>query len=759
VVTGLTNVSISPPSFNIQPSAPQQTVNLTWAAGSSGNATLSLSSAVAGNVTCTNVAGTVSSPCTMAVTNAACIAPPHHYQVQGPANGTNCANSTFTIKAWADAGETSAYTAGAATGTLTFAGNAVSLPSLGAFTIAAGSSTVNITPIAFPSAGTTTFSTTAVPALAGATTCNFGGSSSCAFSVTSCVSDFNCVEKSANAAMAADANPATGVLYTKIAGSSFSFDVIARMADGTAATAYASDTDKPVTVELVDGSGATACASRVALSPAVASQTLTFAKASQPTELGRKSISFSVPNAFRDVRCRVTDNTTTSIKGCSLDDFAIRPPTATLATSPAMATPPSASTANPIKSGASFTLSAATSAGTNYSPSLTQNPGSLTAQLTTNVATQQAGGAVGLLTPASLVSNAAAVNATYSEVGYLYLAVGAFYDSASPAFTAVDSVKSECVAGSFSDTPVSGKVGCGIGTLAASLGRFIPDHFDTAIVTRALPLAPIGCPTGLTCPANSAPGASGFIYANQPFSAQVTAKNASGITTLNYGNSFAKAVTLSAWSARGGATSNPGAGSLSGASVANTGFALGVATSPLPSYGTTLPTLLAATDIYLRAAENAGADGVTSLQTVAANSVEAGLKIASGRIRVPNVYGSDRLTLTVPVTVQYYNGGSSWLTSLTDSATTFDSHFTSAAGNVLLSPQIGLGTPAGSALSVVSPATASVASGVRSIVFASPLVSGYANIAITAPTYLPSTTGRATLGVYKSPLIYRRENY
>jgi hypothetical protein len=34
-----------------------------------------------------------------------------------------------------------------------------------------------------------------------------------------------------------------------------------------------------------------------------------------------------------------------------------------------------------------------------------------------------------------------------------------------------------------------------------------------------------------------------------------------------------------------------------------------------------------------------------------------------------------------------------------------------------------------------------------------------ANITASGPMYLPSTTGRAIFGIYKSPLIYRRENY
>lgn len=180
--------TISPAAVNLSPSSPTQTVNYTWPAGSSGTATLSVSPAVwpTNGLTCANASGTAAINCDMFVSNTVCIPPPHHYEIQGPANGTTCAASTFTIKAWADAAQTTAYTAGVATGTLTQSGNPASLPSLGAFTIPAGSSTVNITPVSFPSNGTTTFSTTAIPALAGATTCNFGGSTSCALSVVNC---------------------------------------------------------------------------------------------------------------------------------------------------------------------------------------------------------------------------------------------------------------------------------------------------------------------------------------------------------------------------------------------------------------------------------------------------------------------------------------------------------------------------------------------------------------------------------------------
>lgn len=194
--------NINPVSFNMQPSAPLQTINLTWVAPSAGTATLGLQSAISATTStpvCTNAAGTSKfANCNITVSNSACIAPPHHYEVQGPANGSNCASSTFTIKAWADALQTTAYTAALASGTLTQTGNPAALPSLGAFTIPSGSSTVSISPITFPAAGTTTFNTTATPALTGATTCKFGSSTSCAFPVVACAPDHLEIQGSAS---------------------------------------------------------------------------------------------------------------------------------------------------------------------------------------------------------------------------------------------------------------------------------------------------------------------------------------------------------------------------------------------------------------------------------------------------------------------------------------------------------------------------------------------------------------------------------
>lgn len=144
-------------------------------------------------------------------------------------------------------------------------------------------------------------------------------------------------------------------------------------------------------------------------------------------------------------------------------------------------------------------------------------------------------------------TGAGAVNGIFSG------SVGAFSNGAA---TTTNLNWSEVGSGDLTATLTSGSyLGSGLtatgttGTTGA-VGRFIPDHFDTAIIN--------GC---LSC---------GFTHSGQPFTVYVAAKNglATPTTTVNYDGSgntspnFAKAVTLSAWDAATGATQNPGPGSL-----------------------------------------------------------------------------------------------------------------------------------------------------------------------------------------------------
>ena len=337
----------------------------------------------------------------------------------------------------------------------------------------------------------------------------------------------------------------TAALYTKLAGTSFTFDIVALKIDKTIENNYvvAGDPPKYTRVELFDD--ATPPASCAAYANPVAAQTIAFTSSSA----GRAPTSaFNLSNVYQKLRCRVTectDNTCTTIsatakQSCSSDQFSVRPVAVTLISS-ANALAPS-STATPIiKAGTLFNLSASTISGDHYSGVLTLDSNKLTVENPNQDITQPNNGVIGTLTPANLTANTAAVNnATYSEVGYLYLASGAYRDDS---FTAVDSVKNDCIVDSLSnnlsDSSSGKQYGCSIGnTEALTLGRFIPDHFGVvgAVVTRSeLQLTEL----------QKVP----FTYMDEPMqlALTVTAYNKSDGATFNYQGTFAKLNTTD-WS-------------------------------------------------------------------------------------------------------------------------------------------------------------------------------------------------------------------
>ena len=271
-----------------------------------------------------------------------------------------------------------------------------------------------------------------------------------------------------------------------------------------------------------------------------------------------------------------------------------------------------------------------------------------------------------------------------------------------------------------------------------NVGRFIPDHFDTTAI------GPLGCPTGLCISPVST-----MTYSVQAFDVKVTAKNAGGGTTQNYQGTFAKGVTLRPVASNGGvliASASPG-GTLSANTLAAADFAAGVNTatpaSPVFTF-TTVPTT--PTDVYIRAVDS---DVVSSLRNPASSSAEGGIKVVSGRLKIGNAYGSELLTLPMKATAQYYSGAS-WLTSIVDSISAPGGTVSAAAvtGSTLCT---GLGF-------VATPMP--LVSGIGSFTLTKPTNGRCsADITLSSPSYLPSVSGRATFGIYKSPLIYRRENY
>jgi MSHA biogenesis protein MshQ len=287
---------------------------------------------------------------------------------------------------------------------------------------------------------------------------------------------------------------------------------------------------------------------------------------------------------------------------------------------------------------------------------------------------------------------------------------------------------------------------------SGNVGGFIPDHLDTAVVATAT--TPMPCPAGLTCPTQY----NGFVYSGQPFSVQVTAKNLAGGTTTNYHGAFGLSnnVTLTAWDALGSTTTqNPGPGALTNNTVVAATFSAGVGTTATPVY-TFSASPTAPTNIFVRAVDSVNTV-VTSLRATPSSSVEGGVKVVSGKVKISNAYGSELLPLPITATAQYWNGAT-YVTSTTDSLSSF------AATNVVFNtyqPNLTAGNYPNSGATSVTPASVVFVNGVASYQLAKPGVTGSVDMTTNAPSYLPSNTARATFGVYKgaSEFIYLRENY
>jgi hypothetical protein len=419
-----------------------------------------------------------------------------------------------------------------------------------------------------------------------------------------------------------------------------------------------------------------------------------------------------------------------------------------------------------IKAGSDFTLLASTRAQDGYGGVLTLEPARLQ--------TPFQGGHVqtGVLTPPALAANANAAMATYDEAGYLHIGAGAYRDDA---FTSVDSAAGDCIGSAtnnanLADTLSGGRYGCSIGNLPITLGRFIPDHFSTEIV---VPGPVMACTAELACPA----GVSGVIYSGQPFGITVTARSLAGKAMLNYGNALARDIALEAWSAAGSiALRNPPlipAGSTldyAPSSVLASAFTLGIArATPTYAFSSRYPAapLAAPTDIYLRAHEaeaiSQTSDAVTSVRRAPLASVEAGIKIVSGRLHLANNYGSEMLAVPVSVHVQYWDGAR-FVTSTTDDQTRFvASDVTrfnckkSLLDGARCMPLLINGAPPDSAAQTIA-----MVHGSTRLMLGAPGKgkTGSLDLAIHVFPWLPSTVARIGLGIYKAgPVIYMREMY
>lgn len=534
------------------------------------------------------------------------------------------------------------------------------------------------------------------------TTCSGGGG------VGATAGSFNAFETSTAA------NSATGLLYTKLAGTPFGFDVVAIQTNGTAIANTFAGTVK---VELVDASTGAACVT----APLIQSVgTLTFA----PSNAGRMTTpQVTVATAWPNVRVRMTSPATgtATVVACSTDNFAIRPSSFTVTAS---AVPSLGAT---IKVGSNFNFTATSNVSSGYTGTPAIVPASVFVDGTTTPIT-----ATNLVGAFAAATGAAATGTfQYNELGTITLNTDAVLDTT---FTSLDQTSGGCVPNSTSNVLSGGKYGCNIGSAVfGPLGRFIPDHFDT-VVTQ-------GCNTTGTA-------LQIFTYSGQPFTATITARGAATATPANkqmtkYAGTYAQTTSL---------TVVPASGTLSPLQALSSDFVSGVATKTLVFTFTTLPSVPA--PITVRATDT---DGVTSL-----GATEGAVNVRAGRFSVSNALGADLYPLSVPWAVQYY-GASGWITNPDDTCTAVPA--TSAIG--LSNYKGGLTSTSVTAVTLLTavPATAGNGAGVITLAKPNPKLTSSGSVWVSPPTLpswlQPGVAGLANFSIFNGAkeFIYMRENY
>jgi MSHA biogenesis protein MshQ len=577
------------------------------------------------------------------------------------------------------------------------------------------------------------------------------------FTTAACPSGFSAYETSVNNPAAATV--ANRIIKTRVAGTSANvcqangttcdLRVAAFLASNSVATSYAGT----VTASLEYCTNVQRVGVGVA-STVSCGGTWAALGAGQPVTLasGVGTVTFGfVNNAYEVVRVRISSATVPGGPWSSNDVFAIRPRsleiTATDTTSSTAGTTRSLTSGiNAHKAMAPFTLNAralvaAGSTAGNYPGT---GAGAVVKTVTT-ISPTGAGVVNGTLTLGawSGTGTQTSSTATYTEVGTVAITLE------DQDYANVDMADSTPAERYFTSA-------------ATGVGRFTPDHFVTS--------------------ATAACGTSGFSYAGlmptavpvfpglpgQAFGVQITPHNLSNTVTLNYAFT-ANTVTLSdATASSVGSFSN----NTIVANTFNTTTGIGNAQ---PRYAfnikATVPTTL-----VVRATDN-DAISSTGFETAASTVLR------SGRIRLQNAYGSERLALPVPLDIQHFTAqgwtaGADTCTALT--ASNFALTFVVDAANQLAACETALtasGSGASTTLSLSAPG-ANNAGWTQLTLNLGNTVVGSRCIAVGPSggaetpanlrwlqfdwtgTGVPGNPGaRANFGIYKSPLIYRRENY
>ncbi len=592
--------------------------------------------------------------------------------------------------------------------------------------------------------------------------------------------------------------PITGNITTKIAGTAFSVGVIRLNAGKTAIdNTYVT---AGITVELLDASNNTG-----ALSATTGCRSTWTAVIGGPVTVtfvaGRISASFTVNNAYKDVRVLVRNGASATDRGCSGDNFAIRPQSFTVAVSDATwATAGTTRVLNATsfngapahKAGQPFTIrvtGVTPAAATNFlaAGNNTGNP-----TLRNLACSNPSGGspacsscANGTLTLGAFsVSGGALVSSTasYTEAGTFNLDL---HDSDFAAVDATDGTPDTY--GNSSPAGTYNQYGRRVPQIATlAVGRFVPDNF--LVIPNNTPQFQTFNSADASCSLPPSGAKRSFTYIGQPFGyvtlpqAVVIAREAGGATTTNYANCLWKITaatgvtqtysnnsvgpTLDASLANNAATIlalNDGTGTVTVNSLDRIFYSRSTVTSLAP-FNANISLTFAVQDT----AEADGQIATTSNTPFSSIAFDSGNEFRFGRLTLGNAFGSERVDLPIPIETQYYNSSGTYVTNVADNCTAI------ALNNVYLSSGTASGggtfTAGKGNLKIIKPLSKvtidlCVDLGVDlpppSCAAASPANKSWLQWSWTGSTFNRDPAARAAFGLYKSAdeFIYLRENF
>ncbi len=443
----------------------------------------------------------------------------------------------------------------------------------------------------------------------------------------------------------------TGVIRTKIAGNSASLDVIAL---NSAKTAIDTAFTGTVRVEVLDASNntggldANGCRSSWTVIQTLSNPTFVAG------DNGRKTVSFTQANSYKDVRLRISYPTSSPTQiGCSGDNFAIRPSALTnfavsdsdwqtAGTTRALTSTSFGTVVHkagrPMQVQATAVNATGTAAATNYTGAPTSWLSACAGAACTS--------SFGTLTLATTFATGqlASTSASYSDVGSFALQL------VDTTYASVD------VNDTVGDCSASGSYVC---SATINVGRFVPDNFTVSLNTPSF---------GSGCGA--------FTYVGQKFSygtapvVTLTARNSAGITTTRYAGNWWR-ITNATLTGKAYATASgtldtsgaPGTDPVVAAAGSGTGtltFSSGTGflfprTTPVAPFDAEISLAINVIDLDgVSYASNPARFG----QASAGNGIafSTGKPMRFGRFAIGNAYGSQLVPLAVRVEAQYWSG-------------------------------------------------------------------------------------------------------